>query len=296
MELPTPATKEPAAPAPVIDLRPSLAEHSATDGEEEGAEMPFLDHLEELRWRIIKALGGVLVTTIACLFFAQWVVDTLLLGPTRPDFVGYRVLGLDAVVLNLQNRTITGQFFAYWGTVLATGLVLGTPFVVWQLWRFVEPALYRHERASLRFVAVYATALFFAGVSFGYLVLTPMALQFFAQFVVSASIVNEFDIARYFELVLTWSFGTGILFELPVVIFVLARLGIATPAVLRKGRKYALIVILVIAALLTPPDPFSQTILALPLLALYELSIVQAAWIERRAKSDERRARSDESL
>ncbi len=249
--------------------------------------MPFLDHLEELRWRIIKALAGVVVTTAFCLFFAEWVVDVLLLGPTRAGFVSYRILGLEAVDLALQNRTITGQFFAYWGTVLATGLILGAPFVVWQLWRFIEPGLYRHERASLRFVSVYATACFFTGVAFGYLVLTPMALQFFAQFTVSSAIVNEFDIARYFELVLTWSFGTGLLFELPVLIFVLARLGIATPAVLRKGRKYALIVILIIAALLTPPDPLSQLILAVPLLALYELSILQASWIERGRRREE---------
>jgi sec-independent protein translocase protein TatC len=254
--------------------------------------MPFLDHLEELRWRIFKALGGVALMTGLCLFFAGWVVDTLLLGPTRSDFISYRLLGIDALDLTLQNRTITGQFFAYWGTVLATGLVLGAPFVVWQLWRFVEPGLYRHERASLRFVSVYATLCFFGGVAFGYLVLTPMALQFFSHFTVSDAIINEFDIARYFEMVLTWSAGTGLLFELPVLIFVLARMGIVTPAVLRKGRKYALIVILIIAAVLTPPDPLSQLILALPLLGLYELSIIQASWIER----GRRRAAAEEAV
>ena len=270
-----PAPDRPAPPAPRIDLRPSVPP------EEPAADMPFLDHLEELRWRIFKALAGILASTIFCLFFAGWVIDTLLLGPTQVDFISYRLLGLDAVALTLQNRTITGQFFAYWGTVLATGFVLGMPLVVWQLWRFIEPGLYRHERAGLRFVSVYATACFFAGVAFGYLVLTPMALQFFSQFTVSSAIINEFDIARYFELVLAWSMGTGLLFELPVLIFVLARMGIATPEVLRKGRKYALIVILVVAAVLTPPDPLSQLILALPLLALYELSIVQAGWIQR---------------
>lgn len=272
-------------PPPSLGLRPSLSDAAPAPGE-----MPFLDHLEELRWHLFKALGSVLVTTLACFFFADWIVDTLLLGPTRADFVTYRVLGYDAVDVVLQNRTITGQFFAYFGTVLATGLILGSPVVVWQLWRFIEPGLYAHERANIRFAAVYATLFFLVGVAFGYLVLTPLALQFFAQFTVSSQIANEFDVSRYFGMVLTWSFGAALLFELPVVVFVLARLGIATPALLRKGRKYALIVILILAAFLTPPDVLSQIVLSIPLLLLYELAILQAAAIERKRKREEAKA------
>ncbi|HLT47250.1 MAG TPA: twin-arginine translocase subunit TatC [Rubricoccaceae bacterium] len=255
----------------------------------QAGEMPFLDHLEELRWRILKALGGVALCTVACLFFAEWVVDRLLLGPTHAAFFTYHLLGMDAVDVALQNRTITGQFFAYFGTVLATGLVLGSPVVIYQLWRFVEPGLYPEERRGLRFVAVYATFFFVLGIAFGYCVLTPLALQFFAQFTISDAIVNEFDITKYFSMVLTWSFGAGLLFELPVVVFFLAKLGIATPAALRKGRKYALIVILVVAAVLTPPDPVSQIIMAIPLLILYELSIWQAGLVERRREREAQR-------
>ena len=251
--------------------------HYAQEGE-----MPFLDHLEELRWRILKALGGVALGTIGCLFFAEWVVDRLLLGPTDAGFFTYRLLGVEAVDVVLQNRTITGQFFAYFGTVLATGLILGSPVVLYQLWRFIEPGLYAEERKGLRFVAVYATFFFVLGIAFGYCVLTPLALQFFAQFTISDAILNEFDITKYFSMVLTWSFGAGLLFELPVVVYFLAKLGIATPAGLRKGRKYALIVILVVAAIMTPPDPISQMIMAIPLLLLYELSIWQAGLVERR--------------
>lgn len=245
-------------------------------------EMPFLDHLEELRWRILKALGGVAVCVGVCLFFAQQIVDGLLMAPTRTSFFMYDVLSIGAVDVTLQNRTITGQFFAYFGTVLATGLVIGSPVVVYQLWKFIEPGLYRHERRSLRFASLFATAFFVAGISFGYLVLSPIALQFFAQFSVSESIVNEFDISKYFGMLLTWSFGTGLLFELPVVVSILAQLGILTEAMLKTGRRFAIVIILILAGLFTPPDPLSQIILAVPMLLLYELSVVLTRVIERR--------------
>ncbi|MCH8031669.1 MAG: twin-arginine translocase subunit TatC [Bacteroidetes bacterium] len=250
--------------------------------------MAFLDHLEELRWRIIKAIASIAVFTIGCLFFADWVVDQLLLGPTRADFFVYRRLGLDAVDVVLQNRTITGQFFAYFGTVLATGLILSSPVVIYQFWKFVEPGLYPDEKKGLRFASVFATFFFVLGTSFGYLVLTPLALQFFAQFVISEQILNEFDISRYFSMVLTWSFGAGALFELPVVVYFLAKVGIATPKALRKGRKYAVIAILILAAVFTPPDPMSQLIMAVPLFLLYEFSIGLAVFVERGRKRDEK--------
>ena len=245
-------------------------------------EMPFLDHLEELRWRILKALGGIAACAGVCLFFAQQIVDGLLMAPTRTSFFMYDVLSIDAVDVTLQNRTITGQFFAYFGTVLATGLVLGSPIVVYQLWKFIEPGLYKSERKSLRFASLFATSFFVAGIAFGYLVLSPIALQFFAQFSVSESILNEFDISKYFGMLLTWSFGTGLLFELPVVVSILARLGILTEAMLRTGRRFAIVIILVLAGLFTPPDPLSQIILAVPMLLLYELSVVLTRVIERR--------------
>lgn len=248
-------------------------------------EMPFLAHLEELRWRIIKALAGVAVLSIACLFFADWMIDSLLLGPTRADFFMHDVLRIDAIDVVLQNRTITGQFFAYFGTVLAAGLILASPLVVYQAWKFVEPGLYKHEREGLRFSALFATFFLVLGIAFGYLVLSPVALQFFAQFQVSGQILNEFDISRYFSMVLTWTFGAGVLFELPVVVVFLTKLGIVTPELLRRGRRIALVVILVVGALLTPPDPLSQIMVSVPLVLLYELSIRLSALIARRQTS-----------
>lgn len=261
----------------------------------EGGEMGFLDHLEEMRWRIFKALGAVLVTSAVCLLFADWVIDALLMAPTRPGFFMYDVLGVDATTLTLQNRTITGQFFAYFGTVLAVGLILSMPVVLYQVWAFVEPGLYKHEKEGLRFVAVFATFFFVLGVAFGYLILTPLSLQFFANFQISDQILNEFDITKYFSMVLMWTFGAGALFELPVVVYFLARLGVVTAEKLRAVRKYALIVILTIAAFLTPPDPMSQIIMAIPLLGLYECSIWITAAVERkRLREEAKRLREGE--
>ncbi len=253
-------------------------------------EMAFLDHLEELRWRLFKAIAAVVVSAAACLFFADWVVDVLLLGPTRAEFFMYTRFGIDAVDVALQNRTVTGQFFAYFGTVLATGLIISSPLVIFQLWKFIEPGLYPNEKRGLRFASFFATFFFVLGVTFGYLILTPLALQFFAQFVISEQITNEFDISRYFSMVLTWSFGAGALFELPVVVYFLAKIGLVTAPVLRKARKYALLGILVLAAIFTPPDPMSQIIMAIPLLLLYELSIGLAAFVDRGVKRKKKMA------
>lgn len=246
------------------------------------AEMGFLDHLEELRWSLIKAGIGIVLCTGAAFFFRRWIIDVLLLGPKDPDFFMYRVFGLDAIEFVLQNRNITGQFFADIGTVFAVGIILGSPVAVYQLWKFIEPGLYPSEKKGLRFAAVFATFFFVLGISFGYLIITPLALQFFAQYSISPEITNEFDISRYFSMVTFWAFGAGILFELPVVIYFLAKMGIATPALLRKSRKWALITCLTLGAFFTPPDPLSQILVAMPLLILYELSIFIAAGVEKR--------------
>lgn len=257
---------------------------------EELPEMSFLDHLEDLRWCILKGIGGVLLATIVCSFFASWIIDSLLLGPTHADFFMYDFFGLNASEIQLQNRNITGQFFAYWGTVLAVGLIAGSPIVVYQFWRFLEPGLYANEKKGLRYAAFAATFFFVLGLSFGYLVITPLALQFFQNFSISDQIINEFDISRYFSMVTMWSFGAGVIFELPVVIYFLAKLGIVTSQMMRASRKYALIVILVIAAILTPPDVISQILVAIPMLLLYELSIFIAQIVERNRERDLKKA------
>jgi sec-independent protein translocase protein TatC len=267
---------------------PASAQGDGAAGEvdmpDEQGVMPFLDHLEELRWTLIKAIGGVLIAVIGCAFFSRWIIDTLLLGPTRPSFFMYDVIGINATPLELLNRTITGQFFADLGTIIVVGLIAGSPVVVYYIWKFIEPALYSHEKSGLRFASVFATFFFMLGIGFGYLILTPLALQFFANYTISENILNQFDIMTYFSMVSFWALGTGLLFELPVVIYFLSKVGIVTPDLLRTYRKYALIVVLTIGAFLTPPDPISQVIVAVPLLLLYQGSIYISAYVNRKRR------------
>jgi sec-independent protein translocase protein TatC len=257
---------------------------SPVEDPDEAGVMPFLDHLEELRWTLIKGGTGLLITTLLCAFFSNWIVDTVLIGPTRSTFFMYDLLGMNPEDIELLNRTITGQFFADIGTIIVVGIIAGSPILVYYLWRFIEPALYPEERSGMRFSAVFATFFFLLGISFGYFILTPLALQFFAQYTLSEQIVNQFDIMTYFSMVTFWALGTGLLFELPVVVYFLAKVGILTPDAMRTYRKYALLTVLIIGAFLTPPDPISQVIVAAPLLLLYELSIYIAKWVERKRR------------
>lgn len=280
------------SPAPEKSLPPAQGDGSTAELSlpESLAEMSFLDHLEELRWRILKGLGGVIVGAIICGIFDEFVIDQILLGPTYSDFFMYELFGFDARALDLQNRTITGQFFAYWGSVIFVGVVLGSPILIYQLWKFIEPGLYPSEKKGMRFASAFATAFFIMGILFGYCVITPMALQFFANFVISPQIVNEFDITKYFGMVSMWVFGVGVLFELPVVMYFLAKVGMVNAELLRKGRKYALIIILILAAVLTPPDPISQILVALPMMGLYELSIIISTKVEKRRERELKKA------
>jgi sec-independent protein translocase protein TatC len=272
---------------------PGLPESgTSTSGEgvtpiEDGmGEMGFLDHLEEFRMAIIKGLLALVASSVVAYFFRGWIINVLLLGPKRADFFMYRVLGITATPFDLQNRTITGQFFADIGTIVAVGVIIGSPIFVYQIWKFIEPGLYKNEKKGLRFSAVFATFFFALGISFGYLIITPLALQFFAQYQISPEIANQFDITKYFGMITFWSFGVGMLFELPVVIYFLAKMGIATPAGLRRVRKYALILALTLGALFTPPDPVSQVLVATPLLLLYEISIWIAHVVSKRRQKE----------
>jgi len=238
------------------------------------AEMPFLDHLEELRWRIIKGLIGVALGVILAFVFSEWVMDFLLLGPTRKDFFMYKILQIDAIDIILQSRRLPGQFFAYWGTMLVIGAIAGSPIFFYQLWGFIEPALGDKEKRHTRFIAFFISFLFFLGVSFGYLILTPFALQFFMQFTISDFVRNDFDINEYFNSLTMWIFACGLVFQLPMVSWALSRIGILTPAFMIKYRRHSIVVILVLSAFITPPDPLSQIMIAIPLVILYQISIL----------------------
>jgi len=242
-------------------------------------DMAFLDHLEELRWHIIKGLGGIGVGIIIAFIFGDFFVDTVMLGPTNADFLVYNLLGIDAVDLTLQSRKLPGQFFTYWGTLIVLGGIIGSPILFYQMWSFIEPALESTEKWKTRGHTAFITFFFLLGVTFGYFVLVPFALQFFTQFQMSTAIHNDFDINEYFSSLTMWVLACGVIFQLPVLSYFLSKFGLLSPEFLRSYRRHAIILCFIVSAFLTPPDPVSQILIAIPLVLLYQLSI----WISKLA-------------
>ncbi|MEX2656028.1 MAG: twin-arginine translocase subunit TatC [Balneolales bacterium] len=245
-------------------------------------EMSFLDHLEELRWRILKGMLGIGIGVIIAFLFSSFIMEEILLGPAKGSFFVYDWIGLNATDLDLQNRRLPGQFFTYWGTLLVVGFIIGVPFMFYQLWAFIAPALEDKERTGTRFIVFNITALFIIGVLFGYLILTPFAVQFFANFQISESVRNDIDINAYFSALTMWSLSCGIVFQLPMISYIFSKIGLLTPELLIKHRKWAIIICFVLAAFLTPPDPVSQIIIAIPLLLLYQLGIYISRVVNRK--------------
>ncbi|HKK25728.1 MAG TPA: twin-arginine translocase subunit TatC, partial [Gracilimonas sp.] len=201
--------------------------------------MSFLEHLEELRWRIIKGLIGVLAGIAIAFVFADFFVEDVMLGPTRADFFMYDVLRVEAENFELQSRRLPGQFFTFWGTLFVMGFIISSPFFIFQMWSFIEPALERKEKKKTFFSAFFITFFFLLGVAFGYLILVPFALQFFAQFQISDIIRNDFDINEYFSSVSMWVVACGLIFQIPVVSYSLSKIGLLTPELLKTYRRHA---------------------------------------------------------
>lgn len=242
------------------------------------ADMSFLEHLEELRWRLIKGFGGVALGIVIAVFFGDFLVNKVMLGPTRADFIVYQFLGIDAIDLTIQSRKLPGQFFTYWGTLILMGFIFGSPIFFYQLWAFVEPALESGEKWKSRMHTLFITSFFLMGVCFGYFVLVPFALQFFSQFQISDVIHNDFDINEYFSSLSMWVISCGIIFQLPVVSYFLSKFGLLSPEFLIKYRRHSIVFCFIISSLLTPPDPISQIIVGIPLIILYQFSI----WVSGR--------------
>jgi sec-independent protein translocase protein TatC len=237
------------------------------------AEMTFLEHLEELRQRILKGILGILLGSVVSFVFADYIINHILLGPARADFITYKILGYEAISLVMQSRKLAGQFFTYMGTLLLVGGIIGSPVLFYQLWAFIRPALDPSEVNRSRLTVAAISLLFFLGVSFGYFVLTPFALQFFSTFQISDLVRNDFDINEYFSALSTWVIGCGVIFQLPVIAYFFTSIGLITPQFLRTYRRHAIVANFIIAAVVTPPDALSQIIVAIPMVGLYELGI-----------------------
>ncbi len=230
----------------------------------EAGEMSFLEHLEEFRWRIIKSAIGVIIGAIVAGIFINWIMDNLLLLPstkTNPP-------------LKLQNIKPFGQFTLYMEVIIVGGIVLSIPNIIYQFWKFIEPALKPGESKYIKSIVIFSSFCFLAGITFAYFVLLPTALEFFANFG-STVISNNIAIDEYFSFIISTMLAAGLVFELPMVSFFLSKIGILKPEFMRKYRKHALIIILLLAGILTPsPDITSQLLLAVPLFILYEISII----------------------
>lgn len=235
-------------------------------------EMPFLDHLEELRWRIIKAIIGILLATIISFIFIDFFVDQVFLLPAK------------SANIKLQNLKPFGQFFLYFEIALIMGAVFSIPNLFYQFWKFIAPALKTTERKYIKSIVFFSSLCFFTGIVFSYFLMLPLSLKFAAGFG-SASIENNFSIDEYFSIILSVMLGAGAVFELPMLSFVLSKIGIINAKLMRKYRRHAIVAIVIIAAVLTPgTDPLSQVLLAIPLVLLYEISILVSKIFQRKSE------------
>lgn len=250
------------------------------------AAMSFLDHLEELRWRILKGLAGVFGGVIIAFIFSDFFINEFILGPAKADFFMYQIMPIDPVPLELISRRLPGQFFTYWGTLIIIGGIIGAPYFIYQMWAFIEPALESGEKIKTFLNSLFITFFFFLGVAFGYLILVPFAVQFFTQFVIADFINNEFDINEYFTSVAVWTLACGVIFQVPVISWFLSKVGLVTPDAMIKFRRHAIVGALIVSAFLTPPDPVSQVMIAVPLILLYQLSILLSRIAMKKRKKE----------
>ncbi len=265
------------------------------------AEMSFFDHLEVLRWHLIRASIAIVVFTILAFVYYDFIFDQIILGPKRTDFWTYRMmcmladrfnLGADFCIKSLPfkiiNTELAGQFTLQLNSSLLIGVILGFPYLLFEIWRFVKPGLTDTESKSASGFVFYASLLFLLGILFGYYIIAPLSVNFLANYNISQVIENTITIDSYLSSVATLTLGTGITFELPIVIYILSKLGIMTPQFMRSSRRYATVVILIIAAVVTPtPDILTMVTVSFPLFLLYELSIIVSARVEKKRRKKE---------
>ena len=269
---------------------------------EEQAEMSFVDHLEILRGHILRSVLAILAGGVVIGIFNEFFIKKVLLGPTRSDFPTYGIICRIGKSLNLgealcmtglgikmQSTSVAGQFSTFFSVVLIGGIIIAFPYIFWEFWRFVRPALTKKELNNTRGVIFWVSFLFFTGVAFGYFVIAPYTLNFFGNFQLDERIENIWTISSYFDTLIPLILGAGLAFQLPLLMIFLAKIGIVSATYLRKVRKYSIIIIMIVAAVITPgPDVISQMTVAIPLLLLYEISILLTKRIEKeRAKEEE---------
>jgi sec-independent protein translocase protein TatC len=273
----------------------------------EEKEMSFLDHLEELRWHVVRSLIAIVVFMMIAWALSPWIFDNVIFAIAKSDkdtheltFTSFRFLcrignaiGRDgwcikAFPFKIQSRYMTGQFSMQFTASIVLGLIAAFPYVIWELWRFIRPGLYNRERRVSRGAVAAVSFLFFLGILFGYYVMCPLSVLFFSTYSISSVIQNEFDITSYVGTIVGMVLGSGVIFQLPVVVYFLTQIGLITPQFMRTYRKHAIIGILIIGAFITPsPDVLTQSVISVPLYLLYESSIFVSAYVMRKKKKEE---------
>jgi sec-independent protein translocase protein TatC len=260
--------------------------------EEEG--LSFLDHLEALRWHLLRAVTAVLIFTVVAFIAKDFVFGVLILGPSKVDFLTYRVLcelgnflGIPALCINelpftLQSRQMTGQFSMHMTASMVVGLIAAFPYLFYEVWKFISPGLYAQERNAARGAVFFVSFLFLSGASFGYFVLSPLSINFLANYQLDSTIANEFDITSYVSTLSMLVLASAIMFQLPVVVYFLSMSGLVTSKMLQSYRRHSIVVILIVSAIITPPDVVSQMLIAMPILVLYEVGILIAKRLEKK--------------
>lgn len=264
--------------------------------------MTFIDHLEALRWHLIRSIIAVAVFGVLIFLNIKWVFDKIIIGPIMPDFVSYRglcdfsnwvglgnSLCMTPVKIKMINTEVGGQFFSAFSISFVGGLIAAFPFIFWEFWKFVKPALRPSELKYTRFVIFWVSFFFFLGAAFGYYILGPFTFNFLASFQISGIGIVETipTIKDYIDNLTNIILGCGIAFELPVLAFVLTKVGLITPGFLKRSRKYAIVIILIAAAIITPsPDWVSQAIVFIPLFLLYELGVLISAKVYKEEQKE----------
>lgn len=272
-------------------------------------EMSFLDHLEVLRWTLVRSSASVLVFGMVAFIMKDFIFNVILLAPKDPSFVTYRflcdvskLLGTEGLCIDnipfiVQSRTMAGQFSAHIWTSIFFGFILAFPYIIWEVWKFLKPALYEKEKKSAKSFIIVSSLLFFIGILFGYYVITPLSVNFLGSYRVADEVKNNFDLNSYTGLLKASCLAAGLIFELPIIIYFLTKMGLVTPEFLKKYRKYALVLVLILAAIITPPDIISQVIVAIPMIILYEVSIrISRVIIKKQEKEKEKEKNKNKSV
>ena len=262
-------------------------------------EMSFLEHLEVMRWHLLRSIAAIVILALVAFVFKEIVFDKIILAPKEPPFPTNRwlcqlgeILGLERICINqnpftLQTVKMAEQFSMHIIVSLVAGIVIAFPYIFWEFWRFIIPALYDKEKNTAQGAVFFTSLLFILGVLFGYYIISPLSVNFLGNYKVSESVISAPTLRSYVQTITSVVLAAGLVFQLPILVYFLSKVGLVTPDFLKKYRRHSLVLIVTLSAIITPPDVFSQVLVALPLMVLYEIGIAISKRIMRQQAAEE---------